>query len=237
MNKNITKLYLNYSIDGGWQVASNWLLVDMSMTSTSIMTLCNTDSQVKLKTLKSYITNTWETELRYGEIHVLESNASWVTNEVRLQSLRLNKDDIADILELFNHAKSIWFLHCELDLQGETVFRDTYYQIQMLSIIEWKSFDHNELLTTNEMIDFLDSISWSRLRYNLRNINLRGDTINIKNKDIDAIEAKIGKVIIIQSSSMSDLNYKEELIQKQYEYWLSTISNMEKDDPIYQTHN
>ena len=87
------------------------------------------------------------------------------------------------------------------------------------------------------MIDFLDSISWSRLRYNLRNINFRGNTINIKNKDIDAIEAKIGKVIIIQSSSMSDPDYKEELKQKQYEYYLSTISNLEKDDPIYQTNN
>ena len=201
------------------------------------MTLWNTDSLIKSKTLKSHITNTWEHKPRYGEIHVLESNASWVTNEVRLQSLRLDKDDIADILELFNHVKSIWFLHCELDLQGETVFRDTYYQIQMISIIDWKSFDQFKLLTTNEIHDFLDSISWSSLRYNLRNINLRGDTIRIQNKDIDAIEAKIGKVIIIQSSSMSDLNYKEELIQKQYEYYLSTISNLEKDDPMYQTNN
>ena len=79
--------------------------------------------------------NIWGCEQRYGEIHVLEINASSVTNEVRLQSLRLDKYDIVDILKLFNHVKSIWFLHCELDLQGETVFRDTYYQIQMLSII------------------------------------------------------------------------------------------------------
>ena len=122
-------------------------------------------------------------------------------------------------------------------MQGETVFRDTYYQIEMISIIDWKSFDQNGLLTTNEIYDFLDSISWSRLRYNLRNINLHGDTIRIQNKDIDAIEARIGKVIVIQSSSMSDLNYKKELWQKQYEYWLSTISNLEKDDPIYQTYN
>ena len=107
----------------------------------------------------------------------------------------------------------------------------------MLSIIKWKSFGQPELLTTNEIVDFLDSISWSRLRYNLRNINLHGDTIRIKNKDIDTIEAKIGKVIIIQDSSMSDPDYKEELIQKQYEYYLSTISNLEKDDPIYQTNN
>ena len=212
-------------------------MVDISITKNSFIISCNTDSLAKSNTLKSYITNTWESEQRYGEIHVLESNASWVTNEVRLQSLKLNKEDIADILELFNHVNSIWFLHCELDLQGETVFRDTYYQIQMLSIVKWKSLDQNELLNTNEIVDFLDSISWSRLRYNLRNINLHGDTIRIQNEDIDAIEARIGKVIVIQSSSMSDLNYKKELIQKQYEYYLSTISNLEKDDPMYQTNN
>ena len=133
--------------------------------------------------------------------------------------------------------KSIWFLHCELDLQGQTVLRDTYYQIEILSIIEWKSFDQPELLTTSEILDFLDSISWSRLKYNLRNINLRGDTICIQNKDIEFMEAKIGKVIIIQGSSMTDPIYQEKLKQKQYKYWLSTISNLDKNDQIYQSYN
>ena len=133
--------------------------------------------------------------------------------------------------------KSIWFLHCELDLQGQTVLRDTYYQIEILSIIEWKSFVQPELLTTSEILDFLDDISWSRLKYNLRNINLRGDTICIQNKDIEFMEAKIGKVIIIQGSSMTDPIYQEKLKQKQYKYWLSTISNLDKNDQIYQSYN
>ena len=201
------------------------------------MTSYNTDSLVKSKTWKSYLTNTWGCEQRYGAIHVLESNAGWVTNEVRLQSLRLSKDDIADILELFNHVKSIWFLHCELDLQSETVFRDTYYQIQMLSIINWKSFNQSELYTKNQILDFFDSISCSRLKYNLRYINLHDNKIYIQNKDIDLIEEKIGKAIIIQDISMFDPDYQEKLKKKQYEYWLSTISNLEKDDPIYQAYN
>ena len=133
--------------------------------------------------------------------------------------------------------KSIWFLHCELDLQGETIITDTYYQVKMLSIVEWKSLDQSKLLTTSEILDFLDSISWSRLKYNLRNINLRGNTICVQNEDIEVIEAKIGKVIIIQDTSILSTFDQKRLAKKQYKYWLSKISNLAKDDQIYQSHN
>ena len=62
-------------------------------------------------------------------------NVGRVTNEVRLCRLKLNQADITQIFELFNHVKSIWFLHCELEIGPEVLFEDVYYQIEMLSII------------------------------------------------------------------------------------------------------
>ena len=43
-------------------------------------------------------------------------NVGRVTDKVRLCSLKLSKNDIGEIFELFNHVKCIWFLSCELDI-------------------------------------------------------------------------------------------------------------------------
>ena len=63
-------------------------------------------------------------------------NAGRVTNEVRLCSLKLNKDDVAKIFESFNHIKSIWFIKCELDINERIPIPYTNYQIEKFCLIE-----------------------------------------------------------------------------------------------------
>ena len=74
------------------------------------------------------------TKIWYDDL--FRSNAGRVTNEVRLCSLKLKEYDIIEIFQIFNHVKSIWFLNCELDINGPIPFAFVYYQIEMLSIID-----------------------------------------------------------------------------------------------------
>ena len=69
----------------------------------------------------------------YDEIFI--NNACLITDEVRFCRVRLDKEDIAHLLEIFSHVKSIWFMNCELDINGSIEFKEVYYQIEMLSII------------------------------------------------------------------------------------------------------
>ena len=155
---------------------------------------------------------------------LFKKNAQSVVNEVRLCRLKLDKDDIADLLELFNHTKSIWFMDCELDLDGQIHFKHIDYQIEMLSFINWYQDIHlQDHLQVSQIIDFLEDISASKLKKNLRFLNIHHKDISSQRSVIESLKARVNSTIIIENSESR--SYLRSLQQSHYDLHLNNISH------------
>ena len=164
-----------------------------------------------------------------------KENAGRVTDKVRLFSLKLSKHDIAEIFRLFNHVKSIWFLNCELDIHDEIPIWDIYYQIEMLSIINWyHNIDLNSYLEQDQILVFLDQISTLRFKQNLKFINIRGQNLQFDKSYFKIMQEKFESAIILLEST--NKKYLNALQERQYENRLVKNSNYEKDDEFYTSY-
>ena len=75
----------------------------------------------------------------------------------------------------------------------------------------------------------------TKLNKNLRFLNLIGEDFDFSDMDIELIEEKMENVIILLDRD--DKEYLDALRIKQYNYWLSKIANLDKDNPIYEPFN
>ena len=78
-----------------------------------------------------------------------------------------------------NFVKSIWFYNCELDiLPSGLPIKDDYYQIEMISLIDWfYNKDSDAFSETELQLGLIDKISETKIKKNLKFINIRGKHI------------------------------------------------------------